>query len=167
MQFSKFLEVLKELHINIPFVEALEQMPNYVKFWKCILARKIRLGEFEIVGLTQECSHMLQSKMPQKLKDPGSFTIHCSIGTKYSGKTLCGLGASINLMTLSEFKQLGVGEVRPTTVTLQCAARSHVYPEGKIEDVLVKVDKFFFLVDFIVLDFEANKEVPIILGRPF
>ena len=70
-------------------------------------------------------------------------------------------------MTLSEFKQLGVGEVKPTTVTLQCAARSHAYPEGKIEDVLVKVDKFFFLVDFIVLDFEANKEVPIILGRPF
>ena len=78
----------------------------------------MRLGEFEIVGQTQECSHMLQSKMPQKLKDLGSITIHCSIGTKYSGKTLCDLGASINLMTLSEFKQLGVGEVRPTTVTL-------------------------------------------------
>ena len=52
-------------------------------------------------------------------------------------------------------------------MTLQCAARSHAYPEGKIEDVPVKVDKFFFLVDFIVLDFEANKKVPIILGRPF
>ena len=65
------------------------------------------------------------------------------------------------------FKQLGVGECRPTTVTLQLADISHVYPKGKIKDVLVKVDKFIFLVDFVVLDFEAGKEVPIILGRPF
>ncbi|KAH9698290.1 hypothetical protein KPL71_023958 [Citrus sinensis] len=136
-QFSKFLEVLKQLHINIPFVEALEQMPNYVKFLKDILARKRRLGEFETVALTQESSHMLQSKIPTKVKDPGSFTIPCSIGT------------------------------RPTTVTLQSADRSHAYLEGKIEDVLVKVDKFIFPVDFIVLDFKADKEVPIILGRPF
>ena len=110
---------------------------------------------------------MLQSKIPQKMKDPGSFTIPCSISTKYSGKALYDLGASINLMPLSVFKQLGVGECRPTTVTLQLADRSHAYPEEKIEDVLVKVDIFIFLVDFIVLDFEANKEVPIILGRPF
>ncbi|KAH9801411.1 hypothetical protein KPL71_001016 [Citrus sinensis] len=98
---------------------------------------------------------MLQSKIPQKLKDLESFTISYSIRTKYNGKTLCDLGASINLMPLSVFKQLGVGEVRPTTVTLQLADRSHAYPEGKIEDVLVKVDKFIFLVDFIVLDFEV------------
>ena len=77
------------------------------------------------------------------------------------------MGASINLMPLSVFKSLGVRECKTTTVTLQLADRSHVYPEGKIEDVLVKVDKFISLVDFIVLDFEADKEVPIILGRPF
>ncbi|XP_015387923.1 uncharacterized protein LOC107177896 [Citrus sinensis] len=110
---------------------------------------------------------MPQSKIPQKMKDPRSFTIPCSIGTEYNGKALCDLEASINFMPLSVFKQLGVGECRPTTVTLQLVDRSHVYPEGKIEDVLVKVDKFIFPVDFIVLDFEADKEVPIILGRPF
>ena len=77
------------------------------------------------------------------------------------------MGASINLMPLCVFKQLGVGECRPIIVTLQLADRSHAYPEGKIEDVLVKVDKFIFPVDFIVLDFEADKEVPIMLGRPF
>ena len=77
------------------------------------------------------------------------------------------MGVNINLMPLSVFKQLGVNECRPTTVTLQLADRSHAYPEGKIEDVLVKVDKFIFLVDFIVLDFEADKEVSIILRRPF
>ena len=85
---------------------------------------------------------MLQSKIPQKMKDLGSFTIPCSISTKYSGKALCDLGANINLMPLSVFKQLGVGECRPTTVTLQLSDRSHAYLEGKIEDVLVKVDKF-------------------------
>ncbi|KAH9769288.1 hypothetical protein KPL71_011944 [Citrus sinensis] len=87
--------------------------------------------------------------------------------TRYAGRALCDLGASINLMPLSVFKQLGVEECRPTTVTLQLADRSHAYPEGKIEDVLVKVGKFIFPVDFIVLDFEADKEVPIILRRPF
>ncbi|KAH9781214.1 hypothetical protein KPL71_008370 [Citrus sinensis] len=156
-QFSKFLEVLKQLHINIPFVEALDQMSNYVKFLKDILARKRRLGEFETVALTQESSHLLQSKIPTKVKDLGSFTIPCSIGTRYAGRALCDLGASINLMPLFVFKQLRVWECRPTTVSLQLADRSHAYTEGKIEDVLVKVDKFIFPVEFIVLDFEANK----------
>ena len=110
---------------------------------------------------------MLQTKIPQKIKDPGSFTIPCSIGTKYSGKVLCDLGASINLMPLSVFEQLGVGEYRPTTVTLQLTNRSHVYSEGKIEDVLVMVDKFIFPVDFLVLDFEVETYVLIILRRPF
>ena len=75
--------------------------------------------------------------------------------------------ASINLMSLFVFKQLGVVECKPTIVTLQLADSSHEYPKGKIKDVLVKVDKFIFPVDFIVLDYEANKEVPIILGRAF
>ncbi|KAH9649075.1 hypothetical protein KPL70_025843 [Citrus sinensis] len=111
-----------------------------------------------------ECNHMLQSKIPKKLKDLGSFTIPCSIGIRYNGKALCDLGASINLMPLSVFKELGVGECRPTIVTLQLADRSHAYPEGKIKNVLVKVDKFIVLVDFIV---KADKEVPIILRRIF
>lgn len=161
------MDVLKQLHINIPLVEALEQMPNYVKFMKDILSKKRRFGEFEMVALTNECSSMLQCKLLPKLKDPGSFTIPCSIGNTYCGKALCDLGASINLMPKSIFKQLGIGEARPTTVTLQLADRSFAYPEGKIEDVLVRVDRFIFPVDFIVLDYEANREVPIILGRPF
>ncbi|KAL5578388.1 hypothetical protein UlMin_020087 [Ulmus minor] len=166
-QFRRFLDVLKQLHINILLVEALEQMPNYVKFMKDMLTKKRRFGEFETVALTRECSTVLQNKLPPKLKDPGSFTIPCSIGNQYFGKALCDLGASINLMPMSIFKKLGIGEARPTTVSLQLADRSIAHPEGKIEDVLVKVDKFIFLVDFIVLDYEADLEVPIILGRPF
>ncbi|XP_062100899.1 uncharacterized protein LOC133806827 [Humulus lupulus] len=148
-QFKKFLDMLRQLHINIPLVEALEQMPNYVKFMKDILTKKRRLGEFETVALTKECSSFLQNKLPPKMKDPGSFTFPCTIGNSY-----CGM-------------KLGIGEVRPTTVTLQLADRSLAYPDGKIEDVLVKVDKFIFPADFIVLDYEADIEVPIILGRPF
>ena len=166
-QFTKFMEVFKKLHINIPFADALEQMPSYVKFMKDILSQKRRLADFETVNLTEECSAILQRKLPQKLKDPGSFTIPCTIGNAIFERALCDLGASINLMPLSIFKRLGLGKARPTTVTLQLADRSLKHPRGIIEDVLVKVDKFIFPADFIVLDMEEDKEIPIILGRPF
>ncbi|KAA3465833.1 hypothetical protein EPI10_000971 [Gossypium australe] len=136
---KKLLDVLKQLQINIPLVEALEKIPNYVKLIKDILSKKKRFGEFEIVALTNECSAFLQNKLPPKMKDPGS-----------SYHTL-----------------LGIGRVRPTTITLQLADRSLAHLEGKIKDVLVRVDKFIFPTNFIILDFEANKKVPIILGRPF
>ena len=166
-QFTKFMEVFKKLHINIPFADALEQMPSYVKFMKDILSQKRRLADFETVNLPEECSVILQRKLPQKLKDPGSFTIPCTIGNAIFERALCDLGASINLMPLSIFKRLGLGEARPTTITLQLADRSLKHPRGVIEDVLVKVDKFIFPADFIVLDMEEDKEIPIILGRPF
>ena len=136
--------MLKQLHINIPFVEALKQMPNYVKFLKDILARKRMLREFETVALIQECSYMLHNEIPQKLKDSGSFTISCSIWIKYNDKAFYDLEVSINPIPLLVFKQLGVGEVKLTTVTLQPVDISHAYSEGKIEGVLVKVDKFIF-----------------------
>ena len=166
-QFAKFLEVFKKLHINIPFADALEQMPSYVKFMKDILSNKRKLGDFETVALTEECSAILQRKLPQKLKDPGNFTIPCAIGNAVFEKALCDLGASINLMPLSIFKKLGLGEAKPSTVTLQLADRSIKHPRGVIEDLLVKVDKFIFPADFIVLDMEEDSEIPIILGRPF
>ena len=166
-QFTKFMDVFKKLHINIPFADALEQMPSYVKFMKDILSQKRRLADFETVNLTEECSAILQRKLPQKLKDPGSFTIPCTIGNAIFERALCDLGGNINLMPLSIFKRLGLGEARPTTVTLQLADRSLKHPRGVIEDVLVKADKFIFPTDFIVLDMEEDKEIPIILGRPF
>ncbi|XP_042992364.1 uncharacterized protein LOC122318797, partial [Carya illinoinensis] len=151
-QFSKFLDIFKKIHINIPFADALEQMPNY---------------EFETVKLSEECSAILQKKLPQKLKDPGSFTLPCTIGNSFFDKVLCDLGASINLMPLSVCRKLGLEEMKPTTISLQLADRSIKYPRGIIEDVLVKVDKFIFPADFVVLDMEEDEEVPLILGRPF
>ena len=134
---------------------------------KDILSRKRRLLEFETVNLTEECSAILKRKLPQNLKDPSSFIIPCKIGNFIFERALCDLGASINLMPLSILRRLGLGEARPTAVTLQLADRSLKHPRGVIEDVLVKVDKFIFLADFIVLDMEEDKEIPIILGIPF
>ncbi|PKA48168.1 hypothetical protein AXF42_Ash020513 [Apostasia shenzhenica] len=166
-QFQKFLEIFKKLHINIPFADALAQMPSYAKFLKEILANKRKLNDFETVCLTEESSVVLQNKLPPKLKDPGSFSIPCIIGNLNFNKVLCDLGASINLMPYSIFKKLGLGEAKPTTISLQLADRSIKYPRGVVEDVLVKVDKFIFPADFVVLDMEEDFEAPLILGRPF
>ncbi|KAL5580373.1 hypothetical protein UlMin_012815 [Ulmus minor] len=146
-QFSKFIDIFKSLHINLPFIDMLEQMPKYANFLKEVLSNKRRLEVNEKVMLTEECSAILQRKLPPKLKDPGSFTIPCTIGDFEFDKVLC--------------------EVKPTTVSLQLADRSIKHPRGIIEDVLVKVDKFIFPADFIVLDMEEDREVPLILGRHF
>ena len=110
------MEVFNKLHINISFADALEQMQGYVKFMKDILSQKRRLSDFEIVNCIKECSCILQRKLPQKLKDPGSFIIPCTIGNAIFERALCDLGASVNLMPLSIFRHLGLGEARPTTV---------------------------------------------------
>ncbi|KAL4323802.1 hypothetical protein GQ457_11G023210 [Hibiscus cannabinus] len=166
-QFKKFLDILKQVHINLSLVEEIEQIPNYAKFLKDMVSKRTRLSEFETVAMTEGCMAMLHNRLPPKLKDPGSFTIPCAIGNHYVGKALCDLGASINLMPKSVFQRLGIGKARPTTVMLQLADQSYVHPEGKIEDILVRVDKFIFPADFIVLDCEADEHAPIILGRPF
>ncbi|KAL5548870.1 hypothetical protein UlMin_004101 [Ulmus minor] len=142
-------------------------MPKYAKFMKEILSKKRKLGDYETVMLNEECCAVLQRKLPQKLKDPGSFTIPCTIGSCNFDKVLCDLGASIKLMPLSIFRKLGLGEVKPTSISLQLADRSVKYPRGVIEDVLIKVDKFIFPADFVVLDMEEDREIPLILGRPF
>ncbi|XP_073061857.1 uncharacterized protein [Primulina eburnea] len=131
------------------------------------MSKKRKLREFETVKLTEECSAILQKKLPQKLKDPGSFTIPCIIGGTNVNKALCDLGASINLMSFSTYKHLKLGEVKPTTITLQLADRSLTYPRGIVEDVLIKVDKFIFPADFVILDMEEDQDAPLIFRRPF
>ena len=142
-------------------------MSGYVKFMKEILSKKRKLGDYETIALSEECSAILQQKLPPKLKDPSSFTIPCAIENVVVERALCDLGASINLMSWSIFKKLKLGEARLTTVTLQLADRSLTHLRGIIEDVLVKVDKFIFPAYFIILDMKKDKEVTIILGRPF
>ena len=101
------------------------------------------------------------------MKDPGSFTIPCSIGKNEFKKALCDSGASINLMPLSVVHRLSLGELIPTTITLQMVDRSMARLEGVLEDVLVKVGKFIFPMDFMIMKMEKDTQVPILLGRPF
>ncbi|XP_023765362.1 uncharacterized protein LOC111913880 [Lactuca sativa] len=165
-KFKKFLEIFSQLHINIPFVEALKQMPTYAKFMKEVLTRKRVWREFETVAMTKSCTSIIKNKLPVKKDDPGSFILLCKIG-KFDKIGLCDLGVSINLMPLSIFQKLGLGEARQTTVSLQLADRSMVYPEGKMEDIIIKVDNLFIPADFIILDYEAEDDYGIILGWPF
>ena len=102
-----------------------------------------------------------------KMQDPSSFTIPCIVGNTELGKALCDSRASINLIPLSVVKRLSLGELTPTTMTLQMADRSMVQPKGILEDVLIKVGKFIFPVDFMVMNIEEDKQVPLLLGRPF
>ncbi|XP_017613879.1 uncharacterized protein LOC108459017 [Gossypium arboreum] len=165
-QYQQFLNTIKQLQINITLVDVLVQISSYEKFIKDLSPKKKKITHVETIALTEGYSVVLTNKLPPKLKDPDSFTSPCSIGNQYLGQALCDLGASINLMPLSTFRKLGIGHMKPTAVTLQLADRSLAQPEGKIKDVLVRVDNFF-LTDFIILDCKVDNEIPIILVRPF
>ncbi|XP_070005679.1 uncharacterized protein [Nicotiana sylvestris] len=121
---------------------------------------------FETIKMKHQVSTIVHSMAP-KLEDPGAFTIPCTIGSADFAKALCDLGASINLMLYSVFKTLGIGKLRPTSMRLQMADRTMKRPLGIINDVLVQVDKFILPADFVILDYEVDYEVPIILVRPF
>ena len=166
-QFTRFLKTFQKLEISMPFTEVVTQMPLYAKFLKDILSKKRKIVEEGIVNITATCSALMKKELPEKMKDPGSFTIPCIIEGVEIHKALCDSGASINLMPLSVAKQLSLGELLPTTITLQMADRSMVKLEGVLEDVLVTVGKFVFPVDFIILDMEEDSQVPLLLGRPF
>ncbi|XP_021718105.1 uncharacterized protein LOC110685868 [Chenopodium quinoa] len=157
-------DVVKSLHVSIPFVDAMKEMPHYSKFLKDLLNGR---REVETVSLTANCSAILSSKLPTKLQDPGSFSIPCSINEVHLGKALCDLGASVSLMPFSVYQKLNVGNLSPTNITLQLADRSTKLPIGKVEDIPLRVGKFTFPVDFYVLEMDEDERIPIILGRPF
>ncbi|XP_019244578.1 PREDICTED: uncharacterized protein LOC109224454 [Nicotiana attenuata] len=144
--------MLKQIHLNIPLVDMLREVPKYAKYIKDILANKRRLTEFETVALTEECTSRIQHKLPQKLKDPGSFTIPVRIGEFDVGRAFV--------------QTIGLRSSETHHVMLQLADRSYVYPGGVIEDVLLQIGKFIFPADFIILDYVADELAPIILGRP-
>ncbi|XP_021971755.1 uncharacterized protein LOC110866917 [Helianthus annuus] len=166
-EHGQFLDIFKQLKINLPFIEALQSMPKYAKFLKDLLRNKEKLGELSNVPLNGGCSAVVLNKLPEKLTDPGIFTIPCLFGSNTNTRALADLGASINLMPFSLYEKLDLGELAPTRMTLSLADRSIKYPRGIVENLLVKVDKFVFPADFVILDMEADERVPIILGRPF
>ena len=170
-QQAGILEVLRQVKVNIPLLDIIKQVPAYAKFLKDLCTINKGLGIEKKAFLTEQVSAIIQSRNPIKYKDPGSPTISVNIGGTSIDKALLDLGASVNLLPYSVYKQIGLGELKPTNITLSLADRSVKIPKGIVEDVLVKVDKFYYPVDFVVLDTEpiANgpNHVPIILGRPF
>ena len=149
---AEIWEVLRQVKVNIPLLDMIKQVPTYAKFLKDLCTVKRGLGIEKKAFLTEQVSAIIQSKTLVKYKDPGSPTISVNIGGTCIDKTLLDLGASVNLLPYSVYKQLGLGELKPTNITLSLADRSVKIPKGIVEDVLVKVDKFYYPVDFVVLD---------------
>nr|GEW32583.1 reverse transcriptase domain-containing protein [Tanacetum cinerariifolium] len=166
-QMEKFFQIFHDLHFDISFADALLLMPKFSSTIKSLLTNKDKLFELAKVPLNENCSAMLLKKLPNKLGDPGKFLIPCDFSGIYVCHALADLGASINLMPLSIWKNLSLPELTPTRMTLELADRSITHPKGVAEDVFVKVGKFHFPTDFVVVDFEADPRVPLILGRSF
>ena len=168
---TEMLEVLRQVKVNIPLLDMIKQVPTYAKFLKDLCTVKKGLNVNKKAFLTEQVSAIIGNKTPVKYKDPGCPTISVNIGGISVEKALLDLGASVNLLPYSMYKRLGLGELKPTSITLSLADRSIKIPKGTIEDVLIQVDKFYYPVDFVVLDTEpvavGPNHVPIILGRPF
>ncbi|XP_070040254.1 uncharacterized protein [Nicotiana tomentosiformis] len=161
------MEMLKQIQVNIPLIDTLREIPGYAKMMKDLMSRKFDFQDLATVTLTQTCSVVLSRPIAEKLSDPGSFTILCTIGSYAFDKAFCDLGASINLMPLPIYKKLGIGRARTTSMLLKLADRTVKRTSGILDDVLVQVGKFVFPTDFVILDCNIDEEIPIILGRLF
>ncbi|GKA63794.1 reverse transcriptase domain-containing protein [Tanacetum coccineum] len=166
VQIHKFWQMFKQLHINITLADALVLIPKYQKMLKSLLSNKEKLLELANTPLNENCSAVILKKLPEKLGDPGKFLIPCGF-SELKCKALADLGASINLMPLSVWKKLGLPELISTQMTLELANREICTPVGIARDVFVPVGRFTFLADFIIVDYEIDPRVPLILGRPF
>ncbi|CAH9110594.1 unnamed protein product [Cuscuta europaea] len=160
-----------KVEVNIPLIDAIKQVPRYAKFLKELCTNKRKIRGDERVSLNENVSAVLQRKLPVKCKDKGSFSIPVPIGSKRFERAMCDLGASINVMPYSVYTTLNIGPLNETGVIIQLADRSNVYPEGLVEDVLVRVGDLVFPTDFFVLKMEENEldltPIPLLLGRPF
>ncbi|GJV03690.1 reverse transcriptase domain-containing protein [Tanacetum coccineum] len=166
-QMEKFFQIFQDLHFDISFANALILMPKFDFTIKSLLTNKDKLFELAKIPLNENCLAMLIKKLPEKLGDPDKFLIPCDFPGMDVCHPLADLGASINLMPLSIWKKLSLPKLTPTRMTLELADRSITRPKGVAEDVFVKVGKFHFLTDFVVVDFDADPRVPLILGRSF
>ena len=138
--------------MNIPLLDMIKQVPTYANFLKYLCTVKRGLNVNKKAFLTEQVSVIIQCKTLVKYKDPGCPTISVNIGGNCVEKALLDLGSSVNLLPYSVYKQLELGKLKSTTITLSLVDRSVKIPKGTVEDVLVQVDKLYYLVDFVVLD---------------
>nr|GEW61047.1 reverse transcriptase domain-containing protein [Tanacetum cinerariifolium] len=150
---AKFMEIFRDLHFELSFTDALMHMPKFAPMFKKLLNNKNKLIELTKTPLNENCSAVVLKKLPEKLGDPGRFLIPCDFLEFDNCLALADLGASINLMPLSIWKKLKLPTLNDTKMVLELADRTISKPTGVAENVFVKVDKFYFPADFIVLDF--------------
>ncbi|KAL6328471.1 hypothetical protein AAG906_038346 [Vitis piasezkii] len=155
----EILEVLKQVKINIPLLDMIKKVSAYAKFLKdlCTMKRRIKLSKKAF--LTEQVSAIIENKAMVKYKDPGCATILVQIGDSFVERALLDLGASVIFLPYSIYKQLGLGELKATTITLSLADRSIKVPREVVKDVLVQIEKFYYPVDFVVLDIEPLKKL--------
>ncbi|GKC40480.1 reverse transcriptase domain-containing protein, partial [Tanacetum coccineum] len=166
-QIEKFYEIFKYLSFEISLTDALILMPKFASTLKALIGNKEKLSEMARTLLNEHCSKVILNKLPKKLGDPGKFLIPCDFPGMDKCLALADLGASINLMPLSVWKRLSLPELTPTCMTLELADCSITKLIGIAEDVSVKVGMFHFPADFVVVDFDADPQVPLILWRSF
>ncbi|CAN6580924.1 unnamed protein product [Malus baccata var. baccata] len=163
-------ETFRKVQVNIPLLDAIKQVPRYANFLKELCTTRKRMSTKEVVKVSENVSAILQSKLPPKCKDPGSFTILCVIGNTRFESAMLDLGASINVMPYSIYASMNLGALKNDGVIIQLADRSNAYPKGVLEDVLVQVNHLVFPADFYVLEMDESDHapsLPILLGRPF
>ncbi|GJY68572.1 reverse transcriptase domain-containing protein [Tanacetum coccineum] len=166
-QIEKFYEIFRDLSFEISFTDALMLMPKFASTLKALIGNKEKLSEMARTSLNENCSAVILNKLPKKLEDPGRFLIPCEFSGINTCNALADLGASINLILYSVWKNLSLPELTPTCMMLELADRSISKPIGIAEYVYVTVGKFQFPVDFVVVDFEPDPRVPLILRRSF
>ncbi|CAL8993274.1 unnamed protein product [Prunus brigantina] len=169
--FKEIYDILSKVNINLPLLDVVKQIPAYGKFIKHLITHKLNFAPSEEVKLNKNVSAVLQRKLPPKLEDPGSFDIPINIGDKKAGRAMLDLGASINVMPYSVYRELGLEGMKKTSIRLELADHSIKYPKGIVEDILVQVNTLILPADFVVMDMEDNPHEgrvdPILLGRPF
>ncbi|XP_068655775.1 uncharacterized protein [Aristolochia californica] len=166
-QNKDLYETFCRCQINISLLDAIKQVPHYLKFLKelCTIKRKQKLKGYEKVRVGENVPAVIQRKLPTKYKYPGMFTFPCPLGNIRFEKAMIDLGASINVMPYSLYASLKLGPLNKTGVVIQLSDRSNAYPKVVLEDVLVQVNDFIFPADFDVLDMEnGDQTTPILLG---
>nr|GEX71135.1 reverse transcriptase domain-containing protein [Tanacetum cinerariifolium] len=162
-----FFQIFQDLNFNISFADALILMPKFGPTIKSLLNNKDKLYELARTPLNEHCSAVPLKKLPEKLGDPDKFLIPCDFSGMDECLALADLDASINLMPLSVWNKLSLPQLTPTLMTLEVADWSISQPIDVAEDVFVKVGKFHFPADFLVVDFDADPRVPLILAITF
>ncbi|XP_035840287.1 uncharacterized protein LOC110882698 [Helianthus annuus] len=163
-------EVFRQVKINLPLLEAIKQVPAYAKFLKELCTQKRQQKVPKLVDLKERVSEVLKGDLPPKLQDPGTPFIDIQVGNFQTARALLDLGAGVSILPGGLYDQYDFGPLKRVETTVVLANFSHKLPRGIVRDVIVKVDEFYYPVDFLVLDYSPADPIQqqnIILGRPF